>query len=197
MSATMEGTAIVPFQSTPPRRRRPGALSVPAHGFGVSIHAPAKEATSVTGFISVTSSCFNPRPREGGDSIATTRRARRCSFNPRPREGGDDPGASPETVGRVSIHAPAKEATPNWPAAGPWIGVSIHAPAKEATRQAPRSRGTYRVSIHAPAKEATGQVVETPRFIDVSIHAPAKEATHAKPCVSGVRRCFKIGRAHV
>ena len=77
--------------------------------------------------------CFNPRPREGGDSYdvntgggglfqsAPPRRGRPdlghmmpgvASFNPRPREGGDLLETAPEYKRqRVSIRAPAKGAT--------------------------------------------------------------------------------------
>ena len=36
-------------------------------GYSISIHAPAKGATSITGKMTVTSQYFNPRSREGSD----------------------------------------------------------------------------------------------------------------------------------
>jgi hypothetical protein len=56
------------FQSTPPRRRRPGALFDLGVRFTVSIHASAKEATPRTAPARSAMACFNPRLREGGDS---------------------------------------------------------------------------------------------------------------------------------
>ena len=59
--------------------------------------------------------CFNPRPRTGGDLISRDRSGFfNLSFNPRPRTGGDDffyffSGFAFQ----VSIHAPARGATPS------------------------------------------------------------------------------------
>ena len=101
------------FQSTPPRRGRQWRAVDRRHACRVSIHAPAKGATpslrdaatdhvefqstpprrgrrSARDRTSMRVTCFNPRPREGGDRATLCRRARsRRSFNPRPREGGD------------------------------------------------------------------------------------------------------------
>ncbi len=56
-------------------------------------------------------SCFNPRPRAGGDLGEDVDKMINVSFNPRPRAGGD---GDTDTVGKyyiVSIHAPARGAT--------------------------------------------------------------------------------------
>gem|GEM_PF-1442685 len=91
-----------------------GATAGRRHGENagaISIHAPARGATPMTQAATMTSSNFNPRPREGGDdrcpkegvapeiSIHAPARgatrvfglfvARYLDFNPRPREGGD------------------------------------------------------------------------------------------------------------
>ncbi len=63
------GSASVPFQSTPPRGGR-----------------PARPATRSR------PPCFNPRPRAGGDAVAELPVAKLACFNPRPRAGGDGPG---------------------------------------------------------------------------------------------------------
>jgi len=77
-------------------------------------------------------------------------------FNPRAREGRDADSNMLLTEGEtVSIHAPAKGATPGNRRRNPEEVVSIHAPAKGAT---PAEAGPYfqtSVSIHAPAKGAT------------------------------------------
>ena len=58
--------------------------------------------------------CFNPRPRTGGDPLHDPKRMYQLCFNPRPRTGGDiDLGLSSCTA-VVSIHAPARGATRNW-----------------------------------------------------------------------------------
>ena len=100
----------------------------------------------------------------------------------------------------VSIHAPARGATPDDDDGMPFDGVSIHAPALGATARAcvasravlcfnPRARagrdlgpaqGAGRVvgvSIHAPARGATSGCCDAQRSILVSIHAPARGAT--------------------
>ena len=55
----------------------------------VSIHAPAKGATSRSAVLGGVRDGFNPRPREGGDTRAMANHSARACFNPRPREGGD------------------------------------------------------------------------------------------------------------
>ena len=55
----------------------------------VSIHAPAKEATTTPSIVSIAFSSFNPRPREGGDVAGDEVELTVKGFNPRPREGGD------------------------------------------------------------------------------------------------------------
>ena len=129
----------------------------------VSIHAPAKGATSPNGSLSTNESFQSTHPRR------VRLRLRRIS------------------VSRVSvsIHAPAKGAT--------WAGltsntrhcVSIHAPAKGATpcliitsidftRFNPRTREGCDLNGHWPY-----------RWPSVSIHAPAKGATRLRlrPCL--------------
>ena len=99
----------------------------------VSIHAPARGATRSSS-PRTRRTRFNPRPRAGGD--ATSRkplmRMSRC-FNPRPRAGGDHQRFARRGYRRVSIHAPARGATPAAFRAGVLRQVSIHAPARGAT----------------------------------------------------------------
>ena len=98
------------FQSTLPRRERlgkeapypcPGCFNPRSregsdYGNGaefahnmVSIHAPAKGATSTVSRGFPPSCCFNPRSREGSDGDGCRDRYRDRSFNPRSREGSD------------------------------------------------------------------------------------------------------------
>ena len=99
------------FQSTPPYGGRRQLVSAdPAHRH-VSIHAPVRGATEAQakaveeevfqstppygGRLSKVSpetkisSCFNPRPRTGGDASQRSAQTQSTSFNPRPRTGGD------------------------------------------------------------------------------------------------------------
>ena len=103
--------------------------------YDVPIHAPVRGATSRSAPLAVAIS-FDPRPRAGGDPAgAPTRQQRSGCFDPRPRTGGDlhEPHvgiragvfrSTPPHGGRlpsacaaatertVSIHAPARGATP-------------------------------------------------------------------------------------
>jgi len=131
-------------------------------------------------FLSGTISCFNPRPRAGGDSPPGTRCHRRDCFNPRPRAGGDSLQiyesmrssmfqSTPPRRGRLEgLH-------------GPVVGelVSIHAPAQGATRRRAHGHDRHHVSIHAPAQGATPLTLQAFSGDLVSIHAPAQGATVA------------------
>ena len=65
--------------------------------------------------------------------------------------------------------------------------ISIHAPAKGATKQFPDPDQCYTISIHAPAKGATKEFRSTPDNVVISIHAPAKGATLASSSKSAIR----------
>ena len=148
--------AQVVFQSTPPRReRRFGVLhdDVPAV---VSIHAPAKGATSRLPGPRRQQWFQSTPPRRERRRLPAARRPRR-SFNPRPREGSDNLGPNPIGILiRVSIHAPAKGAT--------LLGLTrlcrrtcFNPRPREGSdhRLIGERAGTVAVSIHAPAKGAT------------------------------------------
>ena len=99
----------------------------------ISIHAPAKGATTARSLSAFGTSYFNPRSREGSDSAVADRsieivefqstlpRRERprvpvlspfpCNFNPRSREGSDALTFSLFPSSGISIHAPAKGAT--------------------------------------------------------------------------------------
>ena len=78
----------------------------------ISIHASAKEATSLHMLIHLSYLDFNPRLREGGDAL-------RNSIT--------------HQTDLISIHASAKEATKSTTATTAAKKISIHASAKEAT----------------------------------------------------------------
>ena len=191
----------MPFQSTLPRRERPGCTPrrragrafqstlprrerrEPRYGCawadGISIHAPAKGAT-VFGLL-----CFS----KTFISIHA------------PAKGATRRGAGQGYNRRISIHAPAKGATSLCVYINACsVGISIHAPAKGATcmisnfsvsvtifqstlpRRERRGGGSGpasppAISIHAPAKGATRTNANTAQRKLISIHAPAKGAT--------------------
>ncbi len=128
----------------------PARGATPDHGpdqisGDVSIHAPARGATAIAPMPGCRFSCFNPRSRAGSDPLlhcvqvstvlfqSTLPRGERppasagCrprpgSFNPRSRAGSDATTVFTSTSSaRVSIHAPARGATP-------FVGIHSTAP---------------------------------------------------------------------
>ena len=99
----------------------------------ISIHAPAKGATSyayssIRGLINFNPRSregsdiklfqhsnvldyFNPRSREGSDYTRAASAKHSDYFNPRSREGSDDAEVEAVNSAKISIHAPAKGAT--------------------------------------------------------------------------------------
>ena len=147
---------LLPFQSTLPRGERQCMTSGVAGNNLISIHAPARGATSMAamgttlgnGFQStlprgerlVKPCClkypfnFNPRSREGSD--AEKRRGNcmaKVNFNPRSREGSDGMTAGYGMQAAISIHAPAMGATKDTAETCSRQSISIHAPARGAT----------------------------------------------------------------
>ncbi len=91
-----------------------GATSLEEAGYNnywISIHAPAKGATRAADGSFVDICNFNPRSREGSDSISCLTTFTNRHFNPRSREGSDCIRARYYKDGSISIHAPAKGAT--------------------------------------------------------------------------------------
>ena len=126
--------------------------------FKISIHAPAKGATTTHRGGEREQGDFNPRTREGCDKEFYYFQTQNLNFNPRTREGCDhlqclrskhDYYFNPRTregcdmvVGGIML---------------PYFKISIHAPAKGATHGLTNAHLQHQISIHAPAKGATGQ----------------------------------------
>ena len=111
--------ATLEFQSTPPRRGRPQPPALAVHRIGVSIHAPAKGATTCR-WPRGPCACFNPRPREGGDSSGRGPGTRRVGFQ-----------STPPRRGRlVSIASPLKP--PMFQSTPPRRGRPVRAAARSA-----------------------------------------------------------------
>ena len=77
------------FQSTLPRGERRLQLRFSRWGIRISIHAPARGATTTTWQPRQTSYNFNPRSREGSDHDRGRCEGNGDDFNPRSREGSD------------------------------------------------------------------------------------------------------------
>ena len=77
----------------------------------------------------------------------------------------------------ISIHAPARGATPGLSVDHVGHQISIHAPARGATYRSTVTEETPTITIHAPARGATGFLVVLHASVIISIHAPARGAT--------------------
>jgi len=169
------------FQSTPPRggRHRGPPTSQPVK---VSIHAPARGATDLSGGSGAAARRFNPRPRAGGDRTPRAPTAPSIRFQSTPPRGGRRPGFGFRVTGptTVSIHAPARGATTG------------HRPTPEDTvysfNPRPRAGGDddrrkslgFNGDSFNPRPRAGGddlRPVRSGRHGTVSIHAPARGAT--------------------
>ena len=144
------------FQSAPPHggrlpQVRPGrraelvSIRAPARGATqrealrvrrvfVSIRAPARGATWLPPLRQSLRSCFNPRPRTGGDPSHTSLGTPGEKFQSAPPHGGRHIVSQPISLdSRVSIRAPARGATRRDDGGGCRYRVSIRAPARGAT----------------------------------------------------------------
>ena len=210
------------FQSTLPRGERPNQFTVltshqnfnPRSREGsddnpagrdwkpscISIHAPARGATSPSLYFHSFCIHFNPRSREGSDWMEPTTSRTPLKFQstlPRgERPGGQD---AEHLAGKISIHAPARGATTdpdgfmNIPddfnprsREGSDLSdqmvklicrISIHAPARGATVTGNPELVEFTISIHAPARGATPELLCLFDQGWISIHAPARGAT--------------------
>ena len=79
----------------------------------------------------------------------------------------------------ISIHAPARGATPFCFVLAPRCAISIHAPARGATKFVRHLCLIPYISIHAPARGATVLDARQGKVLKISIHAPARGATSA------------------
>ncbi len=152
---------ITAFQSTLPRGERHHGTSMPFALRRISIHAPARGATSYLDYSAGCASDFNPRSREGSDVF-------RSVF---------------AILIAISIHAPARGATLLFRKAVCTFLISIHAPARGATENEIAENANSEISIHAPARGATCRKWLITINNPISIHAPARGATTL--CING------------
>ena len=144
------------FQSTRPR----GARRIDLVCFCVAIKFQStrpRGARRPLRALEKPNSCFNPRARAGRDVSILCVFVWQSSFNPRARAGRDAHFEHLRNQIRVSIHAPARGATPRFSSTRLPEFVSIHAPARGATCLNCFRKTCGIVSIHAPARGATVQ----------------------------------------
>jgi hypothetical protein len=77
------------FQSALPRRERHNCDTIKNRALLISIRAPAKGATISFVLPMPNHPYFNPRSREGSDSLIPVTTFESSNFNPRSREGSD------------------------------------------------------------------------------------------------------------
>ncbi len=204
------------FQSTRPRGARHVAAVLDRGDALVSIHAPARGATTSGHRCAAPGPGFNPRAREGRDlELVLGGRLQRVVSIHAPARGATRERLVCVRRSPVSIHAPARGATciasatfaglPRFQSTRPrgarpqslgvcheQRNVSIHAPARGATGGcATAQETTLVVSIHAPARGATrSRLPPDARAGEVSIHAPARGATRRASLAANARASF-------
>ena len=99
----------------------------------ISIHAPARGATCQMFLRQPLFHHFNPRSREGSDGRLRPPTGMHRNFNPRSREGSDENRMYSLRETDISIHAPARGATRADAVRQINADISIHAPARGAT----------------------------------------------------------------
>ena len=152
------GYVISPFQSTLPQGERPWLEQVTEIYWGISIHAPARGATSVSVGYNYSNNDFNPRSRKGSDPSWP------CS----------------STMLSISIHAPARGATVSFAASAAAENISIHAPARGATFVCCLLARASRFQSTLPQGERHDLITISDLPHPISIHAPARGATKRK-----------------
>jgi len=126
------------------------------NGSKVSIHAPARGATNELIQIRSIRSSFNPRARTGRDRSGRPTSSGVSMFqSTRPHGARHTPPELPPEGSDVSIHAPARGATPRLESA-PAIGFCFNPRARTGRDTiAELNKRGWDVSIHAPARGAT------------------------------------------
>ena len=168
---------ISAFQSTHPQGVRQGLYYIGEVTDSISIHAPARGATTSGAYSPMLSSNFNPRTRKGCDKHVISGVSILLHFNPRTRKGCDVEQRTVKEAKHISIHAPARGATAKMgsaalpsryfnPRTRKGCDIPITVLFRRASHFNPRTRkgcdvGTpieyapYQISIHAPARGAT------------------------------------------
>ena len=131
------------------------------HFPSISIHAPARGATAGITATQNLSQDFNPRSREGSDTVCSPFVISSQYFNPRSREGSDiQPTRNKrETADKFQSTLPRGERRALLGTLTNDEQISIHAPARGATPFGRIFRLFAAISIHAPARGATDDLL--------------------------------------
>ena len=143
----------------------------------VSIHAPARGATgkNPTRFRTFR---FNPRPRAGGDALVVVNKETTHKFQSTPPRGGRRRSEQRRSPIQVSIHAPARGATPQT-ATNPLCRKKFQSTPPRGGRRKENSFRKRCPACFNPRPRAGGDMAEAIALAkaNVSIHAPARGAT--------------------
>ena len=140
MLICVHSSGYVSFQSTLPRGERQSTQGEPLVLANISIHAPTRGATSLTGLLLGNVTDFNPRSHEGSD-------VEWCTLT---------------MYLDISIHAPTRGATVQSKIVTEQYTISIHAPTRGATIFTGLGIVSDVISIHAPTRGATSAVLLFP-----------------------------------
>ena len=166
---------VVPGSIHAPAR---GATSKPLrvdHRLHVSIHAPARGATLTTAAREAGTRFQFTRPQGARQGFGLHRQDY-SSFNSRARKGRDELIVLASMIAPVSIHAPARGATPltDRPGRGLWFQFTR----PQGARQAGRSRLRLPSCFNSRARKGRDLLQYAIELRhQVSIHAPARGAT--------------------
>ena len=158
-----------------------GATSPVSHNpdqYKISTHAPARGATSGEARRRKANFNFNPRSREGSDCMPLTIFSFPYYFNPRSREGSDRSHCTYTTLRQQFQPTLPRGERPVSEIMGDQDPeISTHAPARGATVFGSNPEEFYQISTHAPARGATQTGAFSYQSALISTHAPARGAT--------------------
>ena len=159
---------------------------------GVSIHAPARGATVSLPAMSPGTPSFNSRARKGRDHSPGVPGPAPVRFNSRARKGRDICDTNTLCQFAVSIHAPARGATPSPSASsGP---TSFNSRARKGRDNQPQTPLRRLSCFNSRARKGRdGKNVSITSKVRVSIHAPARGATSGLS-EAAIRAMFQFTR---
>ena len=167
------------FQSTLPRGERRCSQGRAYSAFRISIHAPARGATSQAAIKDLIDIDFNPRSREGSDrkdSLSDNSLNIFQSTLPRGERLKSYQKIQNKKIFQSTLPRGERRFSDTF--IGISVAISIHAPARGATVNLLRCiLCPAMISIHAPARGATGFEKTFKDNFHISIHAPARGAT--------------------
>ncbi len=142
---------------------------------GISIHAPAKGATTTPASRPSAAAFQSTLPRRERQRGSTNYQCSNLFQSTLPRRERPKWIGKPAIIWTISIHAPAKGATRRRAEERGYLDISIHAPAKGATYKITILYNKAIISIHAPAKGATADRVGIPFIVQFQSTLPRRE----------------------